>query len=154
MFDKTTGKLLKNGIFTMLHVKMMISGTCLIRSFVTGFRRLIFKPTACLACLMLDGEYYKVESDFSDHPRGKCTTIPVTICGKSAQWQTGMDWLQEQDEDTSAESCERPDIIYGKIRAFCWKNWLGINLIRFLEVSQHYGVYQIFHCRRLYLMLE
>lgn len=38
---------------------------------VTGFRRLVFKPTACISCLMLDGQYYDVAGDLEDHPRGK-----------------------------------------------------------------------------------
>jgi hypothetical protein len=38
---------------------------------VTGYRRLVYKPTACLACLMRDGEFFEVEEELSDHPAGK-----------------------------------------------------------------------------------
>lgn len=37
---------------------------------VTGYRRLAKKETACLACLVLDGEYYELAEDMEDHPRG------------------------------------------------------------------------------------
>lgn len=39
---------------------------------VTGFKRLVYKPTACFACLMMDGEVIPVGQELYDHPRGKC----------------------------------------------------------------------------------
>lgn len=39
---------------------------------VTGFKRLVYKPTACFACLMMDGEVIPVDQELYDHPRGKC----------------------------------------------------------------------------------
>lgn len=38
---------------------------------VEGFMRLVRKGTACMSCLMLDGQRFKTQDDFSDHPRGK-----------------------------------------------------------------------------------
>ena len=38
---------------------------------VSGFRRLVKKETACMACLMLDGETFELEGELDDHPRGK-----------------------------------------------------------------------------------
>ena len=35
---------------------------------VRGYRRMCYPPTACFACLMMDGEYYDKAEDFSDHP--------------------------------------------------------------------------------------
>lgn len=60
---------------------------------VSGFRRLVKKATACMACLMLDGERLELASDLDDHPRGKCVAIPIIIGGPIAQWQTGPEWF-------------------------------------------------------------
>ena len=38
---------------------------------VNGFRRLVKKETACMACLMLDGETFELAQELDDHPRGK-----------------------------------------------------------------------------------
>lgn len=70
---------------------------------VKGYRRLCYKPTACFACLMLDGEYYDKMSDFSDHPNGKCSAVPVTRHYDPANekdWIKGVDWFEEQDMKT------------------------------------------------------
>ena len=70
---------------------------------VRGYRRMCYKDTACLACLMLDGEYYDKMEDFSDHPNGKCSAVPVTKHFDPANdpsWQKGRDWFMEQDEAT------------------------------------------------------
>lgn len=65
---------------------------------VTKVIRLCYKPTACFACLMLDGEECK---DFicDDHPNGKCTTIVQTTGGIMPEWETGREWLEEQTEE-------------------------------------------------------
>ena len=70
---------------------------------VRGYRRMCYPPTACFACLMLDGEYYEKLESFSDHPNGKCSAVPVTRHfdpGADPAWQKGRDWFMEQDEDT------------------------------------------------------
>lgn len=61
--------------------------------------RLCYPPTACLACLMMDGEECK-NGICEDHPNGKCSTVAVTIGGRVPEWQHGSDWLMEQDEAT------------------------------------------------------
>lgn len=69
---------------------------------VKGYRRLCYKPTACFACLMLDGEYYDKKEDFSDHPNGKCSAVPVTKRydpGNEKDWVKGMDWFEELSPD-------------------------------------------------------
>jgi SPP1 gp7 family putative phage head morphogenesis protein len=50
---------------------------------VRGFKRLVKKETACLACLMLDGETFDLESDLDDHPRGKAE-LPGNLIVSSA----------------------------------------------------------------------
>lgn len=82
-----------------------------------GFRRMCYKPTACLACLMLDGEFYPVDSDPCDHPNGKCSFVPVTPHYDpldDPEWQTGREWLEEQDEETQRR-------ILGPARFDLWK---------------------------------
>lgn len=72
-------------------------------SVVRGYRRMCYKPTACFACLMLDGEYYDKNEDFSDHPNGKCTIAPVTKHFDPINepgWETGPEWFDKQDEET------------------------------------------------------
>lgn len=81
---------------------------------VTGFRRLVYKPTACFACLMMDGDFYPVGQELWDHPAGKCTSVPETIGGNYAKWQTGKDWFMEQ----SAEDQRR---MMGGSRYEAWK---------------------------------
>ncbi len=62
---------------------------------VTAYKRCVYKPTACLACLMLDGQVYNIETEFDDHPSGKCAIIAITIGGNYPQWQTGKEWFME-----------------------------------------------------------
>lgn len=66
---------------------------------VTGFRRLVYKPTACFACLMMDGEYYPVGQELYDHPRGKCGLVAVTIGGYTPTWETGPEWFMKLPEE-------------------------------------------------------
>lgn len=82
---------------------------------VTGFKRLVYKPTACFACLMMDGEVIPVDQELYDHPRGKCSAVPITIGGNTAQWQTGHEWFLE----LSSEEQRR---IMGAGRFDLWKN--------------------------------
>lgn len=70
---------------------------------IRGYRRMCYKPTACFACLMLDGEFYSVDEEPTDHPNGKCSFVPVTRHFdpiNSPDWQSGSDWFLEQDEET------------------------------------------------------
>jgi SPP1 gp7 family putative phage head morphogenesis protein len=68
---------------------------------VTGFRRLAAKDErTCLACLALDGTIYKVESEMTDHPRGRCTTVPIVIGAPIPAWQFGPQWFETLPEGT------------------------------------------------------
>ena len=85
---------------------------------VTGYRRLCYAPTACFACLMMDGEYYDKMEDFSDHPNGKCTAVPVTRHydpADESDWQKGKDWFMAQTEQTQRS-------ILGPGHYELWKN--------------------------------
>lgn len=80
---------------------------------VTKVLRLCYPPTACLACLMMDGEECK-NGICDDHPNGKCTTIAVTVGGIYPEWQRGEDWLMEQTENDQRK-------IIGDWRYEMWK---------------------------------
>ena len=67
------------------------SGVC------TGFVRLVKKATACLSCLSLDGEMFALESQMYDHPRGKCTAVPLVQGVGAPKWQLGKDWFKTLD---------------------------------------------------------
>ena len=81
---------------------------------VTKVLRLAYKPTACFACLELDGEECP-NGLIEDHPNGKCASIAVTIGGHYPQWQTGSEWLLEQSEKDQRR-------IMGDGRYELWKN--------------------------------
>jgi hypothetical protein len=66
---------------------------------VVGYRRLVSKNGACMACLMSDGEFFELASDFTDHPRGRCTTVAILAGVDPRQWQTGQEWFMEQTPD-------------------------------------------------------
>jgi hypothetical protein len=56
---------------------------------VRGFRRLVFRQKACLACLFLDGEWFELASELDDHPVGLCQALPCLNGIADPQWETG-----------------------------------------------------------------
>ncbi len=100
---------------------------------VKGYRRMCYPPTACFACLVLDGEFYPLNSAPCDHPNGKCSFVPVTehydpINAKN--WKRGQDWLMEQDEATQRK-------IMGAGRFALWKNGEITDLRKFALVREN-----------------
>ncbi len=100
---------------------------------VKGYRRMCYPPTACFACLVLDGEFYPLNSAPCDHPNGKCSFVPVTehydpIDAKN--WKRGQDWLMEQDEETQRK-------IMGAGRFELWKNGEITDLRKFALVREN-----------------
>jgi len=84
---------------------------------VKGFRRYCYKPTACLACLMMDGEFYPINRELTDHPNGKCTMIPVLYNGDDTiSWQTGREWFESLDP-------EEQERIMGSSLFMLWKDY-------------------------------
>jgi hypothetical protein len=61
---------------------------------VRGFRRLVFRQTACLACLMADGEWFSTAHELDDHPQGKCSCVPLLDGVADPQWETGQQWFK------------------------------------------------------------
>ena len=66
---------------------------------VRGFRRLVAKEGACIACLLLDNEYYEVESEFEDHPNGRCTVICILKGMPERKREIGIDWFKTLDTE-------------------------------------------------------
>jgi hypothetical protein len=62
---------------------------------VIGYRRLVRKGTACMACLMLDGELLSRQDELQDHPAGKCQAVPVVIGAGAPKWVTGKEYFLE-----------------------------------------------------------
>jgi hypothetical protein len=107
-----TAREMANGFGMGLDRAILIARTETIRSYrtatteqyrasgaVTGFRRLVWKPTACMGCLMRDGEYFDVAEELSDHPGGKCTSISSIRGVKDVQWETGKQWFNKLSPD-------------------------------------------------------
>jgi hypothetical protein len=82
---------------------------------VTGFRRMAAKGgRTCLACLLEDGRVYRLESEMEDHPAGRCTACPIVESMPMPQWQTGREWLQQQDPEAQR-------VIMGDARYQLWR---------------------------------
>lgn len=56
-------------------------------------------PRTCVACLLADGEIIPLGEVLSDHPRGRCTTVPVIKGQRPVDWQHGEEWFLSQSED-------------------------------------------------------
>lgn len=83
---------------------------------VSGFRRLAARDfRTCLACLVSDGEFFKLEQELTDHPRGRCSAVPVIIGEPDAVWQLGSEWLKSLPEKQQRE-------IMGDARFDLWKS--------------------------------
>jgi len=52
---------------------------------VSGFMRLVKKQTACVGCLMRDGERFDVAEELTDHPRGKAELPDNLILSSSPE---------------------------------------------------------------------
>jgi len=89
--SSATARDMANGMGMGLERAMLIARTETARAYrtanvqqyresgvVIGFKRLVKKETACMACLMSDGEKFDMAEELSDHPRGKAE-IPGNI---------------------------------------------------------------------------
>lgn len=67
---------------------------------VTGYKRICAKgERTCIACLLLDGTHYDVESDLDDHVNGRCSQIPEVVGFEPPEWETGREWFDDLDGD-------------------------------------------------------
>lgn len=79
---------------------------------VTGFRRLVLKAGACMACLFLDGERLETKDELDDHPRGHCQAVPEVVGVGAPKWETGPEWFKgldpaQQEEKLGPELFEK-----------------------------------------------
>ena len=79
---------------------------------VSGFMRLVKKATACMACLMLDGEVFEVADDLGDHPRGKCIAVPNIKGVRPPTWEKGPQWFKTltPDEQLTRMGADKYDL--------------------------------------------
>lgn len=103
---------------------------------ISGYRRMCYKPTACFACLMMDGEFYPIGAGaLQDHPNGKCTPIPVRQGHENdtPAWQTGRAWFAELTEDDQRS-------LMGNSRFELWKeNGLDIRKTVYNRENETWG---------------
>ncbi len=50
----------------------------------------------CMACLMADGEKIPIGEVLSDHPRGRCTSIPIVKGAPPIVREMGQEWFDRQ----------------------------------------------------------
>jgi hypothetical protein len=83
---------------------------------VRGFKRICARQArTCLPCLVLDGTFYPVESEFAEHPSGRCALVPCVKGYDDPTWATGREWLESQDEATQRD-------IMGSARYEAWRD--------------------------------
>lgn len=69
----------------------------------------------CLACLLSDGKIYDVATDFEEHPAGRCGLVPIITGVPVVEWQTGTQWLLQQNDTKQQEL----------MGAKAWQAWKG-----------------------------
>jgi SPP1 gp7 family putative phage head morphogenesis protein len=68
---------------------------------VQGYYRLAAKSTrTCLGCLAMDGEFFKLDVPFDEHPNGRCSMRPAIIGAREKKYETGTEWFERQDDET------------------------------------------------------
>lgn len=64
---------------------------------VRGYMRMAAKSgRTCLACLVADGTIYELESEFDEHPSGRCQIIPLLKGRPDPVFTRGRAWLEAQ----------------------------------------------------------
>jgi len=68
---------------------------------VSGQRRLAAHDgRVCPACIADEGTLYPLDVVIPDHPKGRCTSIPVVVGMPEGEWLGGEAWFAEQDDAT------------------------------------------------------
>ena len=85
---------------------------------VSGHRRLsAHDGRVCGACLADEGTLYRVQDTVSDHPNGRCTSVPVVKGMPEVEWLKGEDWLSAQPEGVQRS-------VLGGVRFEAWSQGL------------------------------
>ena len=71
---------------------------------VSGYKRLSARDgNVCPACLMADGQLFRLEISFAEHVQGRCVLVPVVIGADEPKWQTGKQWFGKQPPEVQAQ---------------------------------------------------
>jgi hypothetical protein len=54
----------------------------------------------CPACIADEGTVYPLGSTISDHPQGRCTSVPIVVGLPEVEWTGGEQWFRQQDGAT------------------------------------------------------
>lgn len=110
---RITAQSMANYMDGNLDRSMVIARTEQIRSFrtasveeyktsgvVDGYERHCdFSDRTCMACVALDGQVYTLEEQFSDHPDGRCFSIPHVKNMDMGSRSNARDWFEKQSTD-------------------------------------------------------
>jgi len=66
---------------------------------VHKYKRMANKGSACMACLLLDGQVYESAMSFEDHPNGACAMIPCVDGMPEPKWETGQEYFEKLDPE-------------------------------------------------------
>lgn len=70
---------------------------------VSGYKRLSARDDrVCPACLMADGQIFRLEISFAEHVQGRCTLVPIVIGADDPKWETGKQWFTKQPPEVQA----------------------------------------------------
>lgn len=63
---------------------------------VTGYVRRCARQVGrtCVACIALDGQTYRLEAEFEEHPQGRCTLIPLVRGVNYDSLGNGQSWFE------------------------------------------------------------
>jgi hypothetical protein len=86
---------------------------------VEGWMRLVARDEACASCLAEDGAIYTSEAEFDEHPRGRCSLIPVLKGMDAPEWEKAQDWFANQPESKQRETL-------GNARYEMYKNGMSL----------------------------
>jgi SPP1 gp7 family putative phage head morphogenesis protein len=114
---KTVAAEMADGLAGALQKALTIARTEMLRAYRTGtqeqyrssgvveqYKRLAVKDDrTCLGCLMQDGETFENADDFSEHPNGRCTLVPVVSGVPAPEWTSGKEWLAGLSEERQRE---------------------------------------------------
>jgi hypothetical protein len=69
---------------------------------VSGYRRVAAKQErTCIACLIEDGKFYELSTEFEDHVNGRCSLVPILSGHEDDPLTraTGRQWFEGLDDD-------------------------------------------------------
>lgn len=79
----------------------------------------------CAACLADEGRVYPLSRPISEHPQGRCTSVPVLARRGEIMWERGAEWFGNQDPQTQ-------QAILGQAK---WQAWRQ-GMFRFEDVLE------------------